>query len=136
MPTMRETRVPVERTRAEIERLLGRFKATGFAYGSEVGRAMIGFQTKERRIRFMLPLVAKPAMSQKQVEQMVRYRWRALYLTIKAKLEGIDAGIETFDEAFIAHVVMPDGKTLAEHAIPYIKEAYASGKVPALAFGT
>ena len=132
MPSMRETKVPIERTRAEIERTLSRFKATGFAYGTEPGRAMIGFQTKERRIKFVLPLVAERSMTQKQVEQMARYRWRALFLTIKAKLEAIESGIETFDEAFMPHIVMPNGQTMAEHALPFVKEAYSTGKMPPL----
>lgn len=126
------TSVPVERTRAEIERTLARFGATGFAYATESGRAMIGFQTAERRIRFVLPLVPPKHMNQKQAEQMIRSRWRALLLSIKAKLEAVESGIETFDEAFLSHVVMPNGQTMAEHALPYIREAYSTGKMPPL----
>jgi hypothetical protein len=127
-----ETSVPVERTRAEIERTLMRYGANGFAYGTEVGRAMIGFQTKERRIRFILPLVAPQRATMKQAEQFMRSRWRALLLSIKAKLEAVESGIETFDEAFMSHIVMPNGQTMAEHALPYVKEAYSSGKMPPL----
>lgn len=127
-----ETRVPAQQTRVEIERTLARYGATGFAYGSEVGRAMIGFQTKDRRIRFMLPLVPPERMTEKQADQFIRSRWRALLLSIKAKLEAVESGIETFDEAFMSHIVMPNGQTMAEHTLPYIKEAYASGKMPPL----
>lgn len=126
--------MPVERTRAEIERTLTRFNATGFGYGTSPGQAMIAFQTKERRIKFILPLRPPASMNSKQLEQLVRYRWRTLLLTIKAKLESIDAGIETFDEAFMPHIVMPDGKTMTEHALPFIKQAYSTGKMPLLSF--
>ena len=127
-----ETRVPAQQTRVEIERTLARYGATGFAYGSEVGRAMIGFQTKDRRIRFLLPLVPPSRMTEKQADQFIRSRWRALLLSIKAKLEAVESGIETFDEAFMSHIVMPNGQTMAEHTLPYIKEAYATGKMPPL----
>ena len=127
-----KTSVPVDRSRAEIERTLMRYGATGFAYGNEVGSAMIGFQTKERRIRFILPLVAPSRASQLQCEQFMRSRWRALLLSIKAKLEAVESGIETFDEAFLSHIVMPNGQTMAEHSLPYIKEAYSTGKMPPL----
>lgn len=125
-----KTKVPAQQTRVEIERTLSRYGATGFAYGSETGRAMIGFQTKDRRIRFLLPLVPPPRSSEQQADQFVRVRWRALLLSIKAKLEAVESGIESFDEAFMSHIVMPNGKTMAEHALPYISEAYASGKMP------
>lgn len=127
-----DSKVPVERSRSEIERTLMRYGATGFAYGMESSRAMIGFQTKERRIRFVLPLAAPGNCTVKQSEQFVRSRWRALLLSIKAKLEAVESGIETFDEAFMSHIVMPNGQTMAEHSLPYIKEAYSTGKMPPL----
>jgi hypothetical protein len=80
------TSVPVDRTRSEIERTLMRYGATGFAYGMEPGRAMVGFQTADRRIRFVLPLAREARSSESQHDQMVRSRWRALLLSIKAKL--------------------------------------------------
>lgn len=127
-----KTSVAPEKSRGEIERTLSRYGATGFAYGTEIGRAMIGFQTKDRRIRFLLPLVPPQRCTQAQAEQFVRSRWRALLLSIKAKLEAVEAGIESFDEAFMSHIVMPNGQTMAEHSLPYIKEAYSTGKMPPL----
>jgi hypothetical protein len=127
-----KTKVPANQTRIEIERTLARYGATGFAYGSEIGRAMIGFQTKDRRIRFLLPLAPPSRMSEQQTDQFVRSRWRALLLSIKAKLEAVESGIESFDEAFMSHIVMPNGQTMAEHSLPYIKEAYSTGKMPPL----
>jgi hypothetical protein len=127
-----KTDVPVGQTRTEIERTLMRYGATGFAYGQEIGRAMIGFQTKDRRIRFVLPLVPPKGAGEKQVAQFERSRWRALLLSLKAKLEAVESGIESFDEAFLSHIVMPNGQTMAEHSLPYIKEAYSTGKMPPL----
>lgn len=127
-----KTSVDPEKSRAHIERELKRYGAMSFAYGTEIDKAMIGFQTKERRIRFVLPLVPPKGSTQKQGEQFVRSRWRALLLSIKAKLEAVESGIETFDEAFMPHIVMPNGQTMAEHALPYVKEAYSSGKMPPL----
>lgn len=126
------TQVPLDRTRSEIERTLMRYGAKGFAYAMEPGRAMIGFQAAERRIRFVLPLIAPAKATTKQAEQLARSRWRALLLSIKAKLEAVESGIETFDSAFMSHIVMPNGQTMAEHSLPYIKEAYSSGKMPPL----
>jgi hypothetical protein len=127
-----ETKVPVQQSRNEIERTLIRYGATGVAFGWETGRALIGFQTKDRRIKFVLPLVPPKQANQKQQEQFVRSRWRALLLNIKAKLEAVESGLETFDEAFMTHIVLPNGQTMGEHAIPTLTEAYRTGKVPPL----
>jgi hypothetical protein len=65
-------------------------------------------------------------------DQEVRRRWRALGLVIKAKLESVESGIETFESAFMANIVMPDGKTFGKYAGPAIESAYSTGKVPLL----
>ena len=52
----KHTQVASERSRAEIERNLARYGATGFAYMSNNGKAMVMFEMKVKRIRFLLPL--------------------------------------------------------------------------------
>ncbi len=53
-----ETTVPVEKTRAEIERLLGNFKCSQFIVGtdSEARRAMVQFKAQNRIVRFEIAL--------------------------------------------------------------------------------
>ena len=50
------TDVPVDRSKAELERLLVRYEATAFLYGWEDGQYQIGFRMRERMIRFRLPM--------------------------------------------------------------------------------
>ncbi|MCP4304249.1 MAG: hypothetical protein GY788_05065, partial [bacterium] len=116
------TKVPVDRSRAEIEQTLKRYGATSFAYFSEATRAIVVFEANGRRIRFDLPL---PDGDNNKTGQVVRQRWRALLLCIKAKLESVESNIETFEEAFLAHVVMPDGVTVGQHTAERIANAYA-----------
>jgi hypothetical protein len=52
-----------------------------------------------------------------------------LLLCIKAKLESVEAKIETFEEAFLAHVVLPDGETVGEHALPAVAAIYKGGQL-------
>jgi hypothetical protein len=61
-----------------------------------------------------------------------RERWRALLLCVKAKLESVSSKIETFEEAFLAHVVMPDGRTVHEHTAPRIAEIAKGGELKPL----
>lgn len=123
------TTVPVDKTRAEIEKTLARYGANRFAYFKESGMAIIVFEAHERRIRFNLPV---PESKDQKSEQAERSKWRALLLCIKAKLESVESKIETFEDAFLAHVVMPDGATVSDHIRPRIAESYSSQKMLAL----
>ncbi len=50
------TSVPVERSRAEIEKLLTRAGATTFASSWDVGKAVISFRAHDRFFRFVLTM--------------------------------------------------------------------------------
>ncbi|MGO2112569.1 MAG: hypothetical protein ACTH31_13250 [Pseudoclavibacter sp.] len=52
----KNTEVTVERSRAELEKTLGRYGATHFGYLSEPGSAVIAFRLGARQVRFSLPL--------------------------------------------------------------------------------
>ena len=80
-------------------------------------------------MRFDLPL---PDGDSPRDQQVQRQRWRALLFCIKAKLESVEAKIETFEEAFLAHVVLPDGKTVGEHALPAVAAIYKGGQLTPL----
>lgn len=143
MPYAETTDVPVSKTKGEIDALLRKHRATGFGTFEEAERALLVFQMKDRRIRFELPLPdpkdraytwskrgPRSADSAAAAwEQACRSRWRALFLCIKAKLESIESGIESFDDAFLAHIQMPDGKTVGQHVRPEIAIAYEKGEM-------
>lgn len=120
------TKVPVEQSRAEIERTLTKYGAKSFAYFTEEGRAIIVFEANNRRIRFDLPVPKGPTDKDARLK---RQRYRALLLAIKAKLESVECKIETFEEAFLAHIVMPDGVTVAQHLKAPIEKAYVENRL-------
>lgn len=141
------TEVPVEKSRAEIERMLSRYKATRFASGWSENGAVILFEVHDRRIRFDLPMPnvddpkftrdprcsykLRPAeAARRSYEQACRSRWRALALVIKAKLEAVESGISEFEEEFLANIVLPNGKTVGAWMRPQVEEAYSTGKMP------
>jgi hypothetical protein len=120
------TKIPADRTRLEIEALMKRRGADQFFSGGDSERAVLAFRLNGRHIRFSLPL------ADARSEQHRRSRWRALLLVIKAKLEAIDIGILTVENAFLADTVLPDRQTVAEYMAPQIEAAYASGQMPKL----
>jgi hypothetical protein len=143
------TTVTVEKSKAEIERTLRRYGATSFAYYSDHQRAIIAFVKNERQIRFALPMPdpndrqfthhqrgRRTASAQEALyEQATRQKWRALSLVIKAKLEAVDAGIVTFEDEFMSHMVLPNGATVGEYVGPQIEEAYSQADASILRIG-
>lgn len=123
------TRVSVEQTRTEIERTLARYGATAFGYMTQQGRAIIAFEAAKRHIKITVPL---PSGDSDKEKQLVRQRWRALLLVIKAKLESVGSGIETLEEAFYANIVMPDGQTIYEATHRNVEIIYDGGQVQRL----
>jgi len=139
------TTVSVEKSRAEIEYLIGRYGATHFAYMNGPGKSVIEFLASDRRVRFVLPL---PDPTDKKFthkvdgrsgtlktrssddayrawEQACRQRWRALCLAVKAKLETVRAGISSFESEFLAHIVDPaTNRTVGEVMLPILAQSY------------
>lgn len=143
-----KTEVSAENSRAEIEKVLRRYGATGFMYGWDETDAVLGFKVASRQIKFILKMPdpkAKEfwvtperrfARSKDQAyaawEQATRQRWRALVLVVKAKLEAVEAGIATFEQEFMAHIVLPNGQTVGDYVVPQIAAAYEGGTMPKL----
>lgn len=142
------TSVDPGRSRAEIESTLTRFGADQFMYATSGERALIEFRAQGRRVRFVMEMPARderrfthteargyrraPDAAFSAWEQACKERWRALALVVKAKLAAVNAQIVTFEEEFLAHVVLPSGATVWEEVQQPIAAAYVSGVMPEL----
>lgn len=125
--------VPVDRTKAEIEKILAKYGAVGFMYGTDGKKATVAFKMNNKMIRFDLPLPACNNYSTDQKwAQAMRSCWRSLLLLIKAKLEGVESGIITFETEFLPYVVLPNKQTVAEFLGPQIEAAYIAHSMPPL----
>ena len=139
------TKVTSEKSKAEIERTLTRYGADQFIYGWDGNSAIVGFRMEQRQVKFILPLPSRnggeftktptgKARSKQSAdaayEQAVRQKWRAMALVVKAKLEAVESGITTFDDEFMAHIVLPDGSTVGHFMRPQIETAYERGNMP------
>lgn len=133
------TDVPIERSQQDIERLLKQQGAGRFFRGEDEGRVVIACDLKDRKLMFELPL-PDPATtrSEEKRERIMRAKWRALLLCIKAKFVSIESGVESFEDAFLAQLIVPteDGRSarFGRIASAAIKEAYEKGKVPNFGF--
>lgn len=116
------TKVAVGQTRADIEDALRRHGAEAFGFSQDGQIAAVAFRLAGYTYRFRLTLPEQ--------EQAARSRWRALLLVIRAKLEGVAAGVETIEEAFLAHAVMQGGETVGEWLKPELANAKKLGRLP------
>ena len=135
------TSVPVDQSRSEIEKWLRRGGADQCNSGWSAEKAVVAFRMKERFVRIEMPLVRLNApkgpnltdgkwRSQDGVDKENRRRWRALLLYIRAKLESVESGIMVFEDAFMAHMVLPNGNTVSAFIRPQIEAAYKKGEMP------
>lgn len=141
------TTVTVERTKAAIETTLRRYGAESFVSGFDSRVAFVIVQIRGVRLRFhvTIPLAddakfartgrgstRSPVERSKAAEAEERRLWRCLLLAIKAKFEVVESGIETFEEAFLANIVLPGGATVGEWVVPQVEESYRTGELPSM----
>jgi hypothetical protein len=140
-----KTEVSVQKSRNELEWTLARYGATGFAYMTQGPVSIVAFEMCDRRVVFRLTMpdiisreirysatgkARPPAQQRTAYEQIERQRGRALNLVVKAKLESVESGIESFEEAFLTHIVLPNGQIYGQFAVPQIQFAYERQEMP------
>ncbi len=140
------TTVSADKSRIEIENTVKKYGASAFAYATEGSKAIITFKMCDRLIKFILMLPnledyrRTPAGKRKRLDADTYTEWekaccrsfRSLALSIKAKLITVEDGIGVFEEEFLAHIVLPDGRTVGKTILPEIADAYEKGKMPQL----
>lgn len=122
------TAVAFEKSISEIVGMVRKAGAGSIAQMEEPDSFVIGFKLADRLVKFTVRFPALETMPefngrrerlttpqrQDRLEQKKRSLARALMLVIKAKLESVESGIETFEQAFLANVVMANGDTVYE----------------------
>lgn len=138
------TSVPVEKSLGEIISLIKKHGANRIAQMEEPGRLAMQFFLNDRLLRFQVTLPDLETIPkrdggnreltipqrQAKLDQRHKQRARALLLVIKAKLESVESGVESFEEAFLSNIVTPAGATVGDWLIPQIEEGYRIGKMP------
>jgi hypothetical protein len=144
----RDTTVGVDRSIAEIDRIVSRYGCGGFQYGREedLGLEGVMFRRGNVTIKLAIPMPDKgqfrstpagrrrrsDADVEKAWEQARRQSWRALALVIKAKLEAVEAGITTFEKEFLPDMLLPSGNTVAAELASDVQQMIHSGKTKRL----
>jgi hypothetical protein len=135
------TTVSTDRTIAEIKALVAKYGANKFGTLEQDDKFAIAFEYGHLQVRFTVELPDRndrqfthtatrqarhPDTARTHWEQACRSRYRALLLVIKAKLEGVAAGVTSFEKEFYAFVVLPSGATVYEATAEQVDWAIAT----------
>lgn len=136
------TKVPVAKTRLEIDTLLERIGAAqrGTYVDDDKNLAVVGFVLGGAKYRIDVPLprfAADPkkyfvsqavrAKAERDHEQATRSRWRGVLLLLKAKIEAVRLGLTSFEKEFLADRVLGDGRTVQQSIPDIIRTGLAGG---------
>lgn len=116
-----DTAVPVSKSQDELRRLLLRFGAQQFTMGEGQDWAGIEFVHADHLVRLRCPVRDQQAAiaadsrhvsaEEKRATAAERERarvWRVLVWSVKARLVAVEEGLETFEQAFLSHLVDPN----------------------------
>jgi hypothetical protein len=138
-----QTSVPVEKSQGEIRKLLTRYGAQRFTFSEGVndldGRQWLAVDfvhaaefDRPHLVRIAVPLKepdkaalksrasrynSRPlaALIEEALEQEKRRIWRVVFYSLKSRMESVAEKLETFEQAFLPHLVDPaTGHTIWE----------------------
>lgn len=117
------TEVPVEKSQGELRSLLQKFGATQFTFGEGRDWAGIEFVHNDQLVRLRCPLrqptdqqvaswknaahVATAEAVARLLDKEAMRVWRVLVWSVKARLVAVEEGLESFEQAFLSHLVDP-----------------------------
>lgn len=142
------TKVPIEQSQAELRKLLRAKGCDAIAFYEEGdARAVIAFERKGRRVRLTLkypPLKdyryypgtyrSRPSENAIRVawEAECRRLWRVLIVLVRGNFEAEDSGLVSFEQVWLAHMLLPGGETVADRVLPALDTAQETGQLPPL----
>lgn len=137
------TTVTVEKSQGEIRSLLSKHGAERFSFmeGEANGRWWVGleFVHHDHLVRIAAPLKEPDEQAirgkvrrartkrredfvREHNEQEGRRIWRVIYWSLKSRLEAVEEELETFEQAFLSHLVDPGtNQTLWDGIRPHVE---------------
>lgn len=131
MPAYATTDVPVGRSQEEIRGVLRAHDSDGFSFGEarkgDTRYATVGFEHGGYRVAMLVPIRVPGQREVDRIEQRAKKRrgwlipeewaerrvWRIIAWGLRARLVAVEEGVETFEEAFLPHIVNPaTGRTI------------------------
>ncbi len=124
------TDVPISRTQEHLRQLLKKYGidqiALYQAWPKFFAIEFIRLETSRDGDKILRVRIAgKPVRSEADPDQELRRIGRMIFYNVKAKLEAVEAGLVTFEQEFLPHIVLPSGRTLYVEMLPDLPNIYA-----------
>jgi hypothetical protein len=139
MKAYQQSETSVARSQEDIRRILSKYGADGVQFSEDWKqmrlyiRFLYTLGKLQHSVVFKVPIpkaeayspggrYRSPSQLQKLQEQYERGIWRAVFWAIKSRMESVEFGIETFQEAFLSHFEIPGSdKQIGELLIPRLE---------------
>lgn len=141
-----DTSVPVDRTRAEINKLLTEWKCASIGWTDHIAESTVSVEftwlreDAMYRVRFTIAIPktkpprdrwSRPSLlSENEKAQAWRSAHRLLLLKLKADLNAAQSGLAKAEEIFLPWMVDRNGRTIAEIIVPQLRENYSLPALP------
>ena len=110
-----KTKVPVSKSKIQVEELLVNYGIDEFFFGTSPRGEGVGFKYKGKVYKHNVPMPDRNDYDyETQYNQAIRQRWRIFYMSLKMKLEEIQDGGIPFEDQFLSMMTLPDGSTVAD----------------------
>ena len=140
MKAYQHTSTPVSKSQEDIKKILIKYGASGVQFLENwqekilIVKFLYIINTCDYFVIFKVPIpqagtetaTGRPraaTQTKKEQEQFERGIWRAIFWAIKSRMESIEFGIETFQEAFLSHFEIPGSNIqIGEILIPRLEK--------------
>lgn len=130
---------PVSKSQEDIRKILSKYRADGVQFSEDWKKMMLyvrflyAIRDIPYTILFKVPIPKSEGKTlrgrkqsasqiQKVQAQYERGVWRAVFWAIKSRMEAVEFGIETFQEAFLSHFEIPGtDKQIGDVLIPRLE---------------
>ena len=124
------TRVPIEKRRMNIRRLLERFGAKETLFYENPRLVGIGFEIRTRQFRLPFPLPDERQYTRTGYQQALREQWAAIELYLKSTLTAVECGFFSVEQILMPFTLLPNGQAVGEWLEEQLKES--DGQMPPL----
>lgn len=131
LPAYATTQMPVSRSQDELRATLRKHGADSFQFGEgrrgDTRLAGVEFSHRGHRVVMLVPIKVPSAAEADAIERRAKKKrgwlvpeewaeartWRVIAWTLRARLIAVEEGVETFEQAFLPHIVNPaSGRTI------------------------
>ena len=131
-----QTTVRVENSQAELTRELAKYGIYMVQHTQTDNVFSLAFQVEIEEVdrpitvRVDVPYQRKNDEEDKFGFREQRRKYRVLFFYVKGLLVAWDGGLKAFMDIFMAHMVLPGGRTISQDLLPKYQMAIESGELP------